>query len=100
MKKHSLKINSHCKFTSESKIIFNPIWEKSTKNFIISAETIDKINLRLRRDADEQKKDTNDDEQEYDLENEDSDKPKRSADSTNPAQELQNDVKELNYDIK
>lgn len=71
-----------------------------TENFFILAETIDKINLRLRRDADEPKKSTKNDEEEYELENEDSDKPKPRAVSTDPAQELQNDVKELNYDIK
>lgn len=63
----------------------------------ITAEYIDKINLRLRREAEQQK---NNDEHEYELENEDSDRSKTGTDSTNYAQNMQNDVKELNYDIK
>lgn len=62
---------------------------------------IDKINLRLRRDAETGTESTeNNAAEEYDLENEDSDKPKEKRDAENLAEELQNDVKELNYDIK
>lgn len=60
---------------------------------------MDKVNLRIRRDAEKEKKVTESDtEEEYDLENEDSDKPK--IDLVDHAAELQNDVKKLNYDIK
>lgn len=37
---------------------------------------------------------------EYELENEDSDRPREERDTTDYAAELENDVKELNYDIK
>lgn len=60
-----------------------------------SAEYLDKVNLRIRRDA--KPSDDNDD-NEYELENENSDRPK--SDSINHAADLQNAVKELNYDIK
>lgn len=53
------------------------------------------MNLRLRRDAEKQAKKPNTIDEEYELENEDSDKPKSDS-----AAQLQNDVKELNYDIK
>lgn len=59
---------------------------------------LDTINLRLRRDANEHT-DLQDDE--YELENEDSDRPVRvERDAPNHAYDLQNDVKQLNYDIK
>lgn len=62
---------------------------------------VDKINLRLRRDAEEKTQSSeNNAAEEYDLENEDSDKPKEKRDAENQADKLQNDVKELNYDIK
>lgn len=63
-----------------------------------SAEYIDKINLRLRREAKNHEKPANNYEG-YKLENEDSDKPKTVSDSIY-ANGLQNDVKQLNYDIK
>lgn len=60
---------------------------------------IEKINLRLRREANEEPELQDNDE--YDLENEDSDRPERAErDVSNPAYDLQNDVKKLNYDIK
>lgn len=61
--------------------------------------------MRLRRDANEDCKNYDEtcdlDNDEYELENEDSDRPKRmERDTSNYANELQNDVKELGYDIK
>lgn len=50
--------------------------------------------MRLRRDADAT------DTEEYEFENEESDRPKEKRDAENYAVELQNDVKELNYDLK
>lgn len=61
------------------------------------AEYIDKANLRLRRDADEKSAKKAEDDGEYEMENEDSDKPKQA---NIYGTELQNQVKELNYDIK
>lgn len=63
-----------------------------------SAEYIDKVNLRLRREAENHGKPANNYE-EHELETEDSDKPKTVYDSIY-ANGLQNDVKQLNYDIK
>lgn len=60
---------------------------------------VEKLNLRLRRNANEETESQNDDE--YELENEDSDRPERTErDVSNPAYDLQNDVKALDYDIK
>lgn len=65
-------------------------------NFV---KIIEKINMRLRRDADERTEFEDNDE--YELENEDSDRPERvQRDVSNHARDLQNDVKELGYDIK
>lgn len=91
--------------------IFGPRGPLSTKGFSEKVDAVkqyfkekvnpykaelDRFNMRFRRDADE-----NDvDEDEYELENEDSDRPKRKRDAINHVQELQNDVKELNYDLK
>lgn len=57
--------------------------------------------MRLRRDAEQEKKASDDENaEEYELENEDSDKPRQERDASNYAADLQNDVKALNYDIK
>lgn len=62
--------------------------------------------MRLRRDANGEEcafydETCNLDNDEYELENEDSDRPKRMERGvSNHANELQNDVKELGYDIK
>lgn len=54
---------------------------------------IETINLRLRRDANE--------DDEYELENEDSDRPDRlKRNAPNHVHDLQNDIKALDYDIK
>lgn len=66
---------------------------------------IEKINVRLRRDADGESKINDEteihDNNDYVLENEDSDRPERvERDASSHANDLQTDVKELGYDIK
>lgn len=59
------------------------------------------MNLRFRRDANDQTESLeNNDEDEYEHEFEDSDKPRSGRSAPSHARELQNDVKDLNYDLK
>lgn len=58
---------------------------------------LDHLQARFRRDADESNKDVV---EEYEFENTESDRPKEKRDNVIYAKELQNDVQELNYDLK
>lgn len=83
--------------------LIDKMQQKSLKSpKIVLAE---KINMRLRRDADGESKANDEtelhDHDEYEMENEDSDRPVRmERDASSHANDLQNDVKELGYDIK
>lgn len=65
------------------------------------AEYIDNINLRLRRDANEEKNVDPDDVEEeiYEFENEDSDRPRTKRNNAHE-DEIQKDVNDLNYKLK
>lgn len=80
-----------------SKIVI-PFWGY----FNFSAEYLDKINLRLRREVDAGKNPSDSiDDDEYDLESDNSDRPNSGRSlPMNPAEGLQNHVKRLDYDIK
>lgn len=70
-------------------------------SFSSSAEYLDKMNLRFRRAANETAQTfENVDEDEYEHEFEDSDKPRSKRAASSDARDLQNDVKDLNYDLK
>lgn len=53
------------------------------------------MNLRFRREANE-----HEDNDEYELENEDSDRPRTKRNKINYADEIRENVNELNYDLK
>lgn len=80
-----------------SKIVI-PFWGL----FNFSAEYLDKINLRLRREVDTGKNPSDGiDDDEYDLESDNSDRPNSGRSlPMNSAEGLQNHVKRLDYDIK